>query len=47
VTSTVFFSLLQSTPLHIAAEDGETNIVEYLILRNADVTITDKKGVSV
>ena len=40
-------SLHQMTPLHVAAEKGESlDIVEYLIRKGADINIKDENGVS-
>ena len=41
-----FSSLNQRTPLHIAVKGGHKEIVEYLVKSNADINITDTKGVS-
>ena len=36
----------QATPLHKAAEKGQSDTVKYLIEKGADLTIKDKFGVS-
>ena len=36
----------QVTLLHLAAEGGHTDTVEYLVSKEADVNIKDKHGVS-
>ena len=38
---------LQQTPLHVAASQGHCNIVEYLVMQGADVSIKDNDGVSI
>ena len=40
-------SLHQMTPLHVAAERGYTNIVDYLVSKGADIDIGDKSGVMI
>jgi len=40
------FSLLQRTPLHIAAGKGYTDTMESLVTKGADVNIKDNAGVS-
>ena len=35
------------TPLHVAAEEGNHEIVEYLVREEADMNIKDTKGVSI
>ena len=44
----LFFSLHQRTPLHLAAKEGHTNTVTYLIGYNngADINTKDMFGVS-
>ena len=37
----------QQTPLHVAASQGHCNVVEYLVMQGADVSIKDNDGVSV
>ena len=35
------------TPLHVAAEQGNHEIVGYLVRKGADINITDRKGVCI
>ena len=41
----LFLSLIQQTPLHIAAGGGYTYTVKHLVKEGADINIKDKKGV--
>lgn len=41
------FSLYQRTPLHMAAEGGHKNVVDYLVDKGADVSLKDNAGVSI
>ena len=41
----LFLSLHQITPLHVAAERGHPRIVEFLVSKGADIDIQDKNGV--
>ena len=43
----MFHSLHQWTPLHIAAKQGQQDMVEYLIGKEASIDIKDNDGVSV
>ena len=36
----------QDTPLHVAAEGGHTDSVQYLIDKGGEINITNKRGVS-
>ena len=40
-------SLIQQTPLHIAASEGHDFTVECLVKKGADIKIKDQTGVSV
>jgi len=40
------FSLHQWTPLHVASFRGNTETVEYIVEKGADVNIKDDQGVS-
>ena len=42
----MFHSLYQWTPLHTAAKQGQQNMVEYLIGKEASINIKDNDGVS-
>ena len=42
-----FISLHQMTPLHIAVEGAHTEIVKYLVDREADINIKDYNGVNI
>lgn len=44
---TLFFSLNQMTPLHIAAEEGHMDIVQYLVDSQAHINARDNHRVSV
>ena len=37
----------QMTPLHLAAEQGNHEIVGYLVRKGADINIRDRKGASI
>ena len=43
----LFFSLNQMTPLHIAAEEGHMDIVQYLVDSQAHINARDNHRVSV
>ena len=43
----LLFSLIQRTPLHIAAGGGYINTTEHLVKEGADINIKDNSGVSV
>ena len=34
------------TPLHVAAEKGQTDTINYLLNRDADINARDKSGLS-
>ena len=44
---TFFFPFRQWTPLHVAVEVGYTDIVKYLVDKEADINIRENGGVSV
>ena len=46
VRYTLFLSLHQGTPLHVAAESGNVDIVGLLIDKGADLSIINEYGVS-
>ena len=41
----VVSSLHQMTPLHVAAERGYVKIVDYLVVKGAEIDIRDENGV--
>ena len=43
ITNIVFF-LCQRAPLHMAAGEGYKNVVEFLIEKEADISISDNAG---
>lgn len=42
-----FVSRHQWTPLHVAADNGHKNILEYLVKKPVDINIKDDDGVSI
>jgi len=41
----MYLSFHQWTPLHVAAERGCMNVLEYLVNEGADIHIKDRNGV--
>ena len=44
---TMFLSIIQSTPMHMAAERGHNDILRYLGKKGANVSAKDIDGVSI